>query len=119
MVLAIREERISVADYLAGEEKSEERHEYADGVIYATAGATEQHEILGLSLASALLRYLRGKGCRVFKGDMKVRLTMQAGELFDYPDAHGRLRSHGQESALQKPAEGHCRGDERFQGRSR
>jgi Uma2 family endonuclease len=86
MGLALREERISVANYLAGEEKAEERHVFADGAVYAMAGATEQHEIISGNLFATILAHLRGKGCRVFKGDMKIRLKIQTNDLFYYPD---------------------------------
>lgn len=72
--------------YLEAEEMAEERHEYVNGSMFAMAGATEQHEIVALNLASALVFHLRGKGCRVFKGDMKVRLRIEETELGYYPD---------------------------------
>ena len=42
-------EPISIADYLAGEQLSEVRHEFIGGAIYAMAGASEE---LPLRLAS-------------------------------------------------------------------
>lgn len=77
---------IRVEDYLAGEEESEIRHEYVGGRVFAMAGASEPHEIVALNLASALLNHVRGRGCRVFKGDMKVRLFLNQQDLFCYPD---------------------------------
>lgn len=77
---------ISVKDYLDGEPLAEERHEYIDGEVIAMAGASEGHEIVALNLASAMLGHMRGKGGRVFKGDMKVRLDLNSHDLFYYPD---------------------------------
>jgi Uma2 family endonuclease len=82
----VEPEYLSVADYLAGEELAEERHEYVNGRVFAMAGASEPHEIVALNLSAAILFHLRGKGCRVFKGDMKVRLRLNQVDLFYYPD---------------------------------
>jgi Uma2 family endonuclease len=62
------------------------KHEYYDGQVYAMAGATDGHELVALNVAAALLAHLRGKGCRVFKSDMKVRLKFRSKTLHYYPD---------------------------------
>lgn len=41
-----REHFLSVDDYLDGETHAEERHEYIAGQVYATAGASEDHEVV-------------------------------------------------------------------------
>ncbi|MEM1295828.1 MAG: Uma2 family endonuclease [Verrucomicrobiota bacterium] len=79
-------ETISIADYLDGEPVSLERHEYANGQVFAMAGASEDHETVALNLSAALLMHSKGKGCRVFKGDMKLRLSLNETDLFYYPD---------------------------------
>jgi len=84
--LAMHSNFIPVSDYLEGEEEAAERHEYFDGQVLAMAGASEAHEILSLNLAALLLAHIRGRGCRVFKGDMKVRLQLHRKDLFYYPD---------------------------------
>jgi len=40
MQAAIRQDFISVDDYLSGEQSSDVRHEYLSGVVYAMAGGT-------------------------------------------------------------------------------
>lgn len=75
-------ERLSVEDYLASEQRSESRHEYVEGAIYAMVGGTERHNAITLSMAAMLREHLRGRGCRVFALDMKVRV----GDVFYYPD---------------------------------
>jgi Uma2 family endonuclease len=77
---------ISVEDYLEGEQIAEERHEYVNGQVFVMAGASEAHEIVAMNLSSAILSHLRGKGWRVFKGGMKVRLHLNEKDLFYYPD---------------------------------
>ena len=77
---------VSVEDYLAGELRSEERHEYFDGIVTAMAGASDIHEIIAGNLFGALLNHLRGKPCRPFQSGMKLRLRVQNRDLFYYPD---------------------------------
>ena len=77
---------ISVDDYLAGEPLGEVRHEYIGGTVYAMAGASEDHNVIALNLATALRAHLRGKRCRAFINDMKVRLQVADDDLFYYPD---------------------------------
>ena len=77
---------ISEEEYLAGEELAEEKHEYCDGRVYAMAGATDGHELVSMNFAAALHSHLRGKGCRVYKSAMKVRVLFRDAVLFYYPD---------------------------------
>lgn len=77
---------ISEEEYLAGEELAEEKHEYCDGRVYAMAGATDAHELVSGNFFAALHGHLRGKGCRVYKSDMKVRVLFRDAILFYYPD---------------------------------
>jgi Uma2 family endonuclease len=79
-------EPISVADYLAGEPLSEVRHEYIGGTVYAMAGASEEHNTISLNVATALHSFLRGKPCRTFVNDLKVRLQIAQRDIFYYPD---------------------------------
>jgi Uma2 family endonuclease len=88
---------ITEEEYLEGEKRAEVKHEYYDGQVYplvrqgfgpiqAMAGASDDHELVALNMAAALLMHLRGKGCRVYKSDMKLRLKLNAKALFYYPD---------------------------------
>ena len=40
---------ISIADYLAGEELSDVKHEYLGGAVHAMAAATNQHNTIATS----------------------------------------------------------------------
>lgn len=77
---------ISVDDYLAGELKSEVRHEYIGGLVYAMAGASSEHNIICQNLLIALRSHLRGEPCQVFMESVKLRLRMANEDLFYYPD---------------------------------
>tara|TARA_R110002096_G_scaffold100173_5_gene221972 strand:+ start:5406 stop:5963 length:558 start_codon:yes stop_codon:yes gene_type:complete len=84
--VAFQKETISIADYLDGEPFALERHEYANGQVFAMAGASEDHETVAGNLFVHLHLHTKGKGCRVFKGDMKLRLSLNEADLFYYPD---------------------------------
>src|SRR5947207_4620098 len=77
---------VTVEEYLSGELRSETRHEYIDGILYAMAGASEEHNLIATNLLAALHAHLRGEPCRVFLVDMKVRLLIARTDIFYYPD---------------------------------
>ena len=71
-------------EYLQLEAKSDIKHKYIDGEIYAMAGATDIHVTIALNIAILLRNHLRGSGCRVYISDMKVRIESK--NRFYYPD---------------------------------
>lgn len=76
-------------EYLDYELEHELRHEYFDGVIRAMGGASDKHEGVAMQLALFLMMHLKGKPCRVYKSDMKLRIQSRkkAGKLvYYYPD---------------------------------
>ena len=76
----------SFETFLDWEDLQEERHDFVNGQVTAMAGASENHETVALNLAAALLAHLRGKGCKVFKGDMKLRFRAGSVDISYYPD---------------------------------
>lgn len=82
----------TVEEYLALERQSEERHEYLDGMIYATAGESPERGIVCVNLVSQLHPQLRTTPCLLLSKDMKVRSgPIPRGRhsrkgLFSYPD---------------------------------
>jgi len=80
-------ETISVEDYLEGELISEVKHEYLGGQVHAMAGGTSRHSALGSNVTAALTSALRGKPCRAFNSDLKVRIELPGQTRFYYPDA--------------------------------
>ena len=78
--------RVSVADYLAGEECAECRHEFLDGEVHAMSGASARHNLICGNLFAALHRHVAGGPCRVFMADLKVHLRSAGEEYFYYPD---------------------------------
>jgi Uma2 family endonuclease len=77
---------ISIEDYLAGELVSPVKHEYRGGYIYAMAGAINRHNDIAMSFAIAVGNKLRGKKCRPFNSDTKVRIRSTPQTRFYYPD---------------------------------
>ena len=77
---------ISFSEYVTGETVAEERHEYVGGKVFAMAGASENHEIVAGNLFAAIHQHMKGKGCRVFKGDMKLKIALHRRDLGYYPD---------------------------------
>jgi Uma2 family endonuclease len=78
---------ISISDYLAGEEISDVKHEYLGGAVHAMAGATNQHNAIAVNALGFLLAKLRGKSCRPFNSDTKIRIEYPDHTRFYYPDA--------------------------------
>jgi Uma2 family endonuclease len=78
---------IPVDDYLAGELISEVKHEYLGGEVHAMAGASNRHNKVAGNAYLALGVALRGKPCRPFNSDTKVRIHYFNHTRFYYPDA--------------------------------
>jgi Uma2 family endonuclease len=78
--------RMTPQEYLAYEQEQPIRHELVDGYLYAMTGASDRHEEISLNLAAALRLHLRGTFCRVYKGDLKIRVA----DDFYYPDVFVR-----------------------------
>ena len=77
-------QRYTVAEYMALEERSDVRHEFFEGEVFAMAGGTAKHNTLVLNCAFAMRAGLRGKLCRVFTEN--VQLAVESGRYYNYPD---------------------------------
>lgn len=76
--------RVSYAEYLAEEAASDVKHEFCDGAVVAMAGGTPEHALLKTNLTVLVGAALRGRPCRPFDSDLRVRV--QATSLATYPD---------------------------------
>src|SRR5436853_7875627 len=92
---------ISVEDYLAGELGSPIKHEYFGGVVYAMAGARNVHNIIATNTLVALGARLRGKRCRAYNSDTKIRVRLPTHFRFYYPDASVICRPNPQNDSFQ------------------
>ena len=84
MVASPQSNYLTLEEYLQMEEKSDIKHEYIDGEIYAMAGASDPHVTVALNLASSLRSHVRGSGCRVYISDMKAQIEKL--NRYYYPD---------------------------------
>lgn len=76
--------RLTVAEYLAIEEKAERKSEFFDGQMFLMAGASREHNILTRNLTAELHNRLRDGPCQVFVADQRVKVNRTG--LFTYPD---------------------------------
>jgi Uma2 family endonuclease len=77
---------VSVENYLANEEKATTKSEYIDGWVRAMSGPTIRHNSIALNCASTLKNLLKGKPCRPYNSDTKVRIRRGESIRFYYPD---------------------------------
>ncbi len=76
-------ETVSVEEYLEGEKLSPVKHEYVDGRVFASAGATDAHNRIAGNIYAQLWDAASRKSCRLYMSDMKLRVL---GKRYYYPD---------------------------------
>ncbi len=92
---------VAIDDYLANELVSPIKHEYLGGVIYAMAGARNAHNLIASNCLGALGSRLRGKRCRPYNSDTKIRLRLPHQVRFYYPDVSVIYRPNPQSDSFQ------------------
>jgi Uma2 family endonuclease len=75
---------VTPEEYLALEREAEFKSEYVDGVVYAFAGGSPRHNLIVANIIITLGLQLRGRPCRVYPSDLKVRIPNA--KRFFYPD---------------------------------
>lgn len=81
---ALEQPFITPEQYLELERKAKFKSEYFAGRMFAMAGGTAPHSIIGGNVFALLWAQLRGGGCTTFNNDMKVKVSPTG--LFTYPD---------------------------------
>jgi Uma2 family endonuclease len=76
--------RLTPSEYLAIERWAEQKSEFFNGEMFAMAGASEAHNLIAVNLVGELYRQLRGRPCRTYAGDMRVKVSDTG--LYAYPD---------------------------------
>jgi Uma2 family endonuclease len=72
-------------EYLALERGSlEGKCEFVDGQIFAMSGANREHNLIGVNIAGELRNQLKGKPCKAYANDMRVKAAEAKG--YHYPD---------------------------------
>jgi Uma2 family endonuclease len=77
-------QHLTYAEYLVAEQASATKHEYLRGEVFDMAGGTPQHSALAASMTIALGNALRGRPCRVFNSDLRIRIPET--DFASYPD---------------------------------
>ena len=80
----VAEKKYTVSEYLEMEEKSEIRHEFYDGEIFAMAGTTMNHNRIVGRVRNYFERIFLPKGCDVFAENVKVEAIQNF--YYPYPD---------------------------------
>jgi Uma2 family endonuclease len=78
---------ISIDEYLASEEISPMKREYLDGTVHARGDTTNGHNAIAGNAFAGLHAALRGKPCRPYNSDTKIRIELGSHTRFYYPDA--------------------------------
>ena len=76
--------KLTPEEYLEIERKSEERHEYFGGEIFAMPGENRNHSLISVNLNGLLWQYLKGKDFEAYINKMRV-FVPETG-LYTYPD---------------------------------
>jgi Uma2 family endonuclease len=76
--------RHSFAEYLELEARSDVKHEFLDGQIFAMSGGTPEHGRLAAQIIGILHGQLQGRSCVTFTSDVRIRV--HATGLATYPD---------------------------------
>ena len=70
--------------YLALERKSETKHEYFGGEMFAMVGASKRHNLITANIIRILGNQLLDRPCNVYPSDMRVKVS--ATGKYTYPD---------------------------------
>lgn len=64
---------IGFDEYLTYEENAQNKHELVDGVLYAMAGVSDNHNQIVINIVGHLWQAARKGSCKVYANDMKLR----------------------------------------------
>ncbi|HEY0324200.1 MAG TPA: Uma2 family endonuclease [Pyrinomonadaceae bacterium] len=79
-----RETLLTPEEYLAIERKSEIKHEYFAGEMFAMVGANKRHNLISANIIRILGNQLLDRPCNVYPSDMRVKVS--ATGKYTYPD---------------------------------
>ena len=81
--MSVKPDPLTLAEFIAWEERQPTKHEFRDGAVYAMAGATDDHNQIVANLMALIRPKVRGGPCRVYANDMML-VTRYPGSR--YPD---------------------------------
>ncbi len=68
--------KMTPQEYLAFERASDEKHEYADGEVFAMGGGTRKHSLAGQNIARELGNALLDGPCEVHGSDLRIKAPL-------------------------------------------
>ena len=77
-------EKLTPAQYLERERAAETKNEFLNGEVIPMVGASREHNLIGVNIASLLRQQLHERDCEVYGSDMRVRVDTEG--LYTYPD---------------------------------
>jgi Uma2 family endonuclease len=92
---------LTLAEFLAWEERQPTKHEFRSGAVYAMGGATDDHGQIITNLIAIIRPVLRGSACRAYANDIKVVTDFPGSR---YPDV---LVAREQRDALDRLVKRH------------
>jgi Uma2 family endonuclease len=75
---------ISAEEYLAMERVADTKHDYYRGEVFATSGASFEHNEISSNVIGLLKNRLLGKPCRPYGSNLRVHIPENT--LYTYPD---------------------------------
>ncbi|WP_293368857.1 Uma2 family endonuclease [Nevskia sp.] len=77
--------KMTFDEFLEWESRQEQRHEFVNGLVYAMAGGSKNHNRIVLNIASRLMTQYDGGHCRVYAENILLRMELADGIGY-YPD---------------------------------
>ncbi|MCU0239671.1 MAG: Uma2 family endonuclease [Pyrinomonadaceae bacterium] len=71
---ALLKHKYTLEEYFQIEKESNERFEFFDGEIYSMAGVNQEHDQIEWNLSGSFRNKLRGKQCRAFLANMRLKV---------------------------------------------
>jgi Uma2 family endonuclease len=84
MMVQHTQPRFTFWEYLQLEEIAAVKHEFVNGQAWAMSGGSPEHAGIALNISVLIGNALRGKPCRAFSSDLRVRVS--ATGIATYPD---------------------------------
>lgn len=84
MGCALEARPMTADEFLAWEEAQPAKHEFVRGEVFAMTGGIDRNDTVAGNLYIRLRQQLRGTPCRVYAGDVKLRV--EAADCCFYPD---------------------------------
>src|SRR5213082_3387638 len=84
MSVAVAEKYLSEAEFLELDRRAEVKSEFFEGEMFAMAGGTGEHSLIGANLVRAFGNHLENRPCVTFNSDLRIKI--EATGLLTYPD---------------------------------